>query len=256
MEYLLQTLDVFCSFFDYLKSTPQVAAALIASLVAIWGILSQRQLSRQKNSLDFEGAYKRNKEIAESNQKVIDYISKLQELPDQKPDNIANIVKVDLLDKVLPTDNEASIKALRHSVVLILNEWERAANAVFTGLYDEDYLYRAHGTSIIKMYTYLRAYIKARQDVAPRYYINFTRLALRWSLKRCKEDELDGASKALSQVLSSVQNAAVEFHGHKVTESHPGELKRISKAQNKIWLTVNKPKLLKRFLVFMMLAKH
>lgn len=251
MEYLLQIQT-------YLKESPQVIAALIASVVAIWGIVSQRQLSRQKNSLDFESSYKRNKEIAEANAKVIEIIQSLRQIKKATNDAafVAEVKKILLDDIDSDADGVDAIKEKRAAVTTVLNEWERAANAVFSNLYDENYLYRAHATSIIQIYTYLRSYIEARQLIVPRYYINFTRLALRWSARRCFEDENQKCTKKLARVLADAQGAGVQFKESKVIESRDGAIALINKAQHDIWLIVNKPGLLRRFLVFVSISKH
>lgn len=245
---------------DFLAVPPQVLAALIASLVAIWGILSQRQLSRQKNSLDFESTYKRNKEISEANNQVIELIQHLRKLrKDNNQDEADKELKRILIDDISADCKEIDRKYFlekRQAVTTVINEWERASNAVFSNLYDEDYLYRAHATSIIQIYTYLRLYIELRQEVVPRYYINFSRLALRWSRRRCIEDDTGKCAKKLKTTLKSVNGAGVQFKEHKVVETHDGALEVIAKAEHDIWLIINKPSIYKRILKWFKLIKH
>ena len=174
-------------------------------------------------------------------------IIRLQEM--NSDDLVRQEVQRCLLDKLPQNDQASELKKLRHAVNTILNEWERAANAVFSNIYDEGYLYRAHGTSIIKLYTYLRNYTESRQKVVPRYYINFSRLAFRWSIRRCIEDEKDSLSKRLNSALGLVQKAGVRFSGHQVTESHSGALTDLKKAQHEIWVVINKPIWIKHKLV-------
>lgn len=245
---------------DLLAVPPQVLAALIASIVAIWGILSQRQLSRQKNSLDFESTYKRNKEISEANNQVIDLIQHLRKHRKETTQDAADQELKRILIDDIPLDCNGEDRnyflAKRLAVTTVINEWERASNAVFSNLYDEDYLYRAHATSIIQIYTYLRLYIDLRQEIVPRYYINFSRLALRWSRRRCIEDDTDKCAKKLKTVLKSVSGAGVQFKEHKVTETHDGALEVIQKAEQNIWLIINKPSWCKRLLKWLRLIKH
>lgn len=234
--------------------TPQVIAALIASAVAIWGIRSQRQLSRQKNALDFEAAYKRNKEINEANTLVIRFIGRIRKMDPHNQRNAetfrACIVK-SLIDPIPDSASDIekeSIQKTRDAVTTVLNEWERAANAVFSNLYDENYLYRAHAISIIQLYYFLEPFIQERQSVVPRYYINFTRLAKRWTARRCMEDDNQQLTKSLTKTLSQYRNQGIRFKEHKVVETETGAAQKLWEADHQIWLIIHNPSWFKRML--------
>lgn len=198
-----------------------VISALIAALLAIWGIRTQRNISRQKNSLDFESAYKRNDELINHNSKIVKFIQ------DVRCGAITN--RDEVLEKLATKPNSELTedeKELVKSISTILNEWERTANATFSGLYDDNYLYRAHGTAIIQIYSSLKKYIEKRQETNPRLFINFTMLSVSWSMRRCKEDG-DKLSNKIRKQLLRIAKSGVNYTDHSVHESIDGHTKTV-----------------------------
>jgi len=148
-------------------------AAIVAFFVAVTGITKQRQTSQEKNSLDFEANYKDNKDIRDAwillrvaVAKDSTYLAKLFKERDK--------------------DNKAD-EETRSSIILILNEWERAANAIEHGLFNDKFLYQAYGTIVIQLFQDLSPFIKSCQEVNPRIFIKFTRLSIRWQIERGRE---------------------------------------------------------------------
>lgn len=207
--------------FDYSSvfSAP-VISALIASSVALWGIKTQRSISRQKNSLDFESAYKRNPELIKHNDVIIQLIHDIRSKV--IPDPVLYLTETAKANYQTLPDPELA-KARNKSISTILNEWERTANATFSGLYDEDYLYKANGTAILEIYTALKPYIQVRQALNPRLFINITILCIRWGTRRCKEDNKNMSTKLTAQ-LNVLKDIGVSFSGHEVREKVHGHL--------------------------------
>lgn len=198
-----------------------VISALIAALLAIWGIRTQRSISRQKNSLDFESAYKRNDELIAHNFTIVKFIQ------DVRCGVVAN--RDQILEKLASAPNSELSEDeanLAKSIATILNEWERTANATFSGLYDDNYLYRAHGTAIIQIYSSFKRYIEKRQETNPRLFINFTMLSVSWGMRRCKEDS-DKLSSKIRRQLLNISQSGVNFLDHTVQESIDGHTKSV-----------------------------
>lgn len=212
---------------EAIKASPfyqaPVISALIASFVAIWGIRTQRNISRQKNSLDFESAYKRNDELVQHNAILVKFIQDVRNGVIKNRDEILVKLASQPNGDVELTEDE---EKLAKSIFTILNEWERTANAMFSGLYDDKYLYRAHGTAIIQIYSSLRKYIEKRQESNPRIFINFTMLSVKWGTRRCKEDNNKLHSK-LRKHLKHISQSGVDFLDHTVQESIDGHTKSV-----------------------------
>lgn len=214
-----------------------VISALIAALLAVWGIRTQRSISRQKNSLDFESAYKRNAELITHNENIVKFIQGVRNNEIENP--------ADILERLASKPNKdltESEKELSRSIATILNEWERTANATFSGLYDDNYLYRAHGTAIIQIYSSLKKYIEKRQETNPRLFINFTMLSVKWGVKRCKEDN-DKLHSKLRKQLKNISQSGVDFLGHTVQESIDGHTNTVEISVNMLHSLINKKRI-------------
>jgi len=170
---------------------PTAIVGAIALIVATIGILKQRQTSKEKNSLDFEASYKNNKDIREA-------WDTLRTILQQPPNYLLEIAK--------DRDNKH-----RKSIILILNEWERAANAIYHGLYDEEFLYKAYGSTVITLFTNTLPFISYFQQKNPRTFISFTKLAVRWQLKRSNENDFN-VLKKLKVSLRDLHSASVNLN--------------------------------------------
>ena len=181
-------------FENILRNHPTVIsttlAAIVAFFVAVIGIKKQRQTSKEKNSLDFEASYKNNKDIR-------DAWTTIWIVKELEPDHLIRLV----WDRKAP---------YRKDIVLILNEWERASNAIFHDLYDENLLYKAYGTTVIKLFQGVAPFIQECQRTNPRVFVSFTKLAVRWQIRRAIEDEHD-ISEQLSLSLKELHTASVNF---------------------------------------------
>lgn len=147
-----------------------VAAALIALVVAIVTIRKNRQTSREKNSLDFESSYKRSDKVDAAWQEILTLLKK----DAKKPMSHWG------LNSVRQTKEARAL-------MTVFNEWERCGNAIQHGLFDEGFLYKVYGSTVINLYIGCKPYIDARQKVNPKIYANFCWLANRWRVRRRKE---------------------------------------------------------------------
>jgi hypothetical protein len=152
-----------------INKNPVIVVLVMSFVAVIVGIVIQKQTSREKNTLDFEEKYKHDKDIIRCFNVAIDVCS-------SKTGSEIKALAADTKDS-----NYQSISAL-------LNEWERAANAIHHNLYDEPMLYKVHGSLVIYLWTRLQPFIETRQRVNPRFFANFTRLAVKWQIRRAKED--------------------------------------------------------------------
>jgi len=144
-----------------------VVAALIALFVAIVTIRMNRQTSREKNSLDFESSYKRSDKVDAAWQILLSLLKKDAKKPMQH----------------WGYNSVRQTKEAR-ALMTVFNEWERCGNAIRHGLFDERFLYKVYGSTVINLYVGCRPYIKERQKVNPKIYANFCWLANRWIERR------------------------------------------------------------------------
>ncbi|KDE35135.1 hypothetical protein AW40_18395 [Kosakonia radicincitans UMEnt01/12] len=147
-----------------------IIAALIAAAIAVVSIRKQRQTSREKNSLDFESSYKRSDKVEDAWQTIL------------------NILKV---RKLIPLEmwgrDEVRQTKEARALMTVFNEWERCANAIRNGLYDEMFLYKVFGSTVIFLAKEFEPYLTARRSVNIKFYGNFCWLAENWMLRRNRE---------------------------------------------------------------------
>ena len=184
---------------------------LIAASVAIWGIITQRRISREKNSIDFE--------ISLSNKEK--YIEDIKWLFSKDPSELVSLADKD-------KDNF-------YKIVNVLNTWEQCARSVHTGMYQERYIYKVYGTSVIGLYRQCHQFIEDRQETNPRYFIQFTVMASDWMCKRYKEDKENKYSDTLKEILA--QKREQTFYsdkGGKTKAKHDGHAKEFKKQVKKL----------------------
>lgn len=148
-----------------------IIAAMVAAAIAIISIRKQRQTSKEKNSLDFESSYKRSDKVEEAWQVLL------------------NILKV---RKTIPLEmwgrDEVRQTKEARALMTVFNEWERCANAIKNGLYDELFLYKVFGSTVIFLAKEFEPYLTARRSVNIKFYGNFCWLAEKWMIKRSWEN--------------------------------------------------------------------
>lgn len=145
--------------------------AIVAGVIALFTIKKQRQTARENNSLSFEKDYKRCEYVRKAWDIVIDRVIKNRlSIPVERY-----------------TEPELSRSDEGRAIKDILNEWERAANAVNSKLYDDEFLFKAFGSTVIFLRTAFGPYIEARQKEGPSYYEHFMKMSLRWVIRRDAE---------------------------------------------------------------------
>lgn len=168
LERLVSTVERMLTAFS---DSPTFYPAAFGVLVAVISIWTQRRTSREKNSLDFEISYKRSDNVNEAFAKLRPIVQGKFETPLSHWGKLENA----------GTDEAKTLRT-------IFNEWERCANAVRNKIYDNDYLYKVYGSTVLNLDETFGEYIAECQTWNERVYRNFKWLALRWKVKRCQED--------------------------------------------------------------------
>lgn len=171
---------------ETLLSSPTFYPAAIGVIVAVYSILTQRKTSREKNSLDFEVSYKRSDNVNAAFDVLVEINKNRLSVPLSHWGKLEN-----------SRTDEA--KALR----TIFNEWERCANAVKHNIYDDLYLYKIYGSTVLHLDTTFGEYISECQGWNERVYRNFKWLVLKWRVRRSYEDgkpKNNECKKALKEI--------------------------------------------------------
>lgn len=183
--------------FTTLIEHPTAIVGLFALLIAALGIIAQRRTSKEKNSLEFQANYL-------ENQRIQDAWIELRKFKAKADSN-----KYPKLATEKGTNE-------RKAAILLLNEWERAANAIHHGLFDSNFLYQAHSSTVISLYKDLLPFIEIIQTSNPRYFVGFTKLAVRWQHKRALE-----ARRGIELKDSLMDLNRTFFNFNQYLEKHP-----------------------------------
>lgn len=190
-DFVLKTIEATVKVLKELYVTsPTFYPAAIGALIALVSIKKQRQSSREKNSLDFESAYKRNKDIEDAWLSVLSIHKNRLVYPIEEYGKIENG----------HTENAKSLRT-------IFNEWERCANAVHSKIYDDQYLYKAHGSTLIFLDVHFGPYIEKCQERNPRIYSNLKMLALQWRVRRAYDDTNGVSSEEYKKAMKLAQES-------------------------------------------------
>ncbi len=152
---------------EYYSAGAILLSAILALSGAVFNVYFQRRTAKDSNSLNFQHALSNDQVYLKKTGFVITAIRGKFELP--------------ISDYAISPHNESvNAEAIRYT----LNVWERAANAMKHGIYDEQYLYHAHKSMVLYLGVHLREYIKARQNENVSYYSNLNWLILKWAVRR------------------------------------------------------------------------
>lgn len=190
MELIYMALDTIVTTW---RNNPTFYAGVSGTVIAVLSIRAQRRTSREKNSLDFEVAYKRNESVAAAWSELLRIYKDRGHFPLEHWAQPAN-------------SQSAGAKALK----TIFNEWERCANAVHHHLYDEKYLYCVYGSTLIFLDISFEPYMAECRKNNPRVYKNMKVLALRWRVRRAVEDA-DNKIKKRAMLLRKAQRCIDEL---------------------------------------------
>ncbi|MFP1871897.1 DUF4760 domain-containing protein [Lonsdalea quercina] len=170
------TYELFLTIINFLEGTftnnPTFYPGVAGALIAFFGIRNQRRTSREKNSLDFEAAYKRSADVRNAWQILL----KIEK-------NRLN-VPLSYWGKKESAESKESV-----ALKIIFNEWERCANAVNNNLYDDNYLYKVYGSTLIFLDIHFEPYMQECRKRNPRFYRNLKCLALKWRVRRSQEGD-------------------------------------------------------------------
>lgn len=166
--------------------------ALIAALVAIVTVRKARQTARDKNSIDFETTYKKSQEIRNA---WTHYKSQIKKMSKQDISNLFN------------NPDSQGFKAC----IVLLNEWERAGNGVYSRLYDGRFLYGVYGSAIVQLHEDLSPFIEEARKEKSKAFIQFTRMYCDWRMRQERECNKSYHQK-LSEVVKKVEFASNHKH--------------------------------------------
>ncbi|WP_081785984.1 DUF4760 domain-containing protein [Halomonas sp. BC04] len=167
------------SIFAFLGNNAWVAiltSSSVAGIIAWHTIATSRKTSKEKNALDFERCYSDSQKINDSWGVIA---TKVRVMREGDLREIANKKESEMC-----VEEKSIVDAIR----VVLNEWERASNAMNHDIYDENLIYKSHAGNVIRLYEVCLPYIEERQRLNNRILLNLSSLALRWKLRRARED--------------------------------------------------------------------
>ena len=163
-------------------------SAVIALSVALLGIHFQRKTAQESNSLDFQISLANNDKYLESLAVIVLAINNREKVP------VENFAREEF-----STSKEA--EAIRY----VLNTWERAANAILHGIYDEKYLYRTYKSMLLYFGVNLRVYIREKQKEGNSFFSSLNWLIIKCSIRRDSFEE-NMTKQALEDVFKLLDN--------------------------------------------------
>lgn len=198
---------------NFLAQNPTFPVIVIATIVAISSLRSQRHLTRAKHTLDFDKEFKeKDKGKLLEARKVFDRLS-WAEL-----ERLGNL-------SLLHDNNDFK------AIVDALNIWEAVAIGIRNKVYSEKLLIEAYGTTVVFIYKSSIPFVKERQKKNSRLYTHFVWLGVRWSaefsislkdeekiakLQAAHEEELKNQGQLMrSQIREEIQRS--------LEKSNPGE---------------------------------
>lgn len=139
--------------------------ASIAAIIAYHNWKRQKELHREKMSLDFQNYYQNDEDILKHRDNLNYLFRNYHDVQDN-------------LDEI-SFDNDFFT-----SMIFVLNAWERCAHSVRKGVYSEQFLYDIYGSNLIGIYDKLEKFIVKRRLSNDLAFDNLLWLAFRWKLRR------------------------------------------------------------------------
>jgi hypothetical protein len=193
---------------NFILINPVLTSGACAGCIALWGILTQRRLSREKNSIDFETQISSSKDYRAAIRATLMMSSSEIEAAIKDKNTDQNFVKI----------------------TNVLNTWERCARSVHSNLYDDNYLYKVFGSTVIGLYRTHLIFIESRQETNPRFYIQFTAMASHWMVRRYKEEKNGDLSEKLKEILALKREQKFYTDDKNITKAkHKGHAKQFEK---------------------------
>lgn len=137
---------------------------IVGALIALWGVLSARQIARRKNSTDVLLCARQDEKYAQG----MRTISALHESTSEDINTYA-------------LENKKDPKAI--DIRYVLNHWEHISVGIQNGIYCEKILKEASGTTVTKLFDKTMIFIETvnkEKPNKPTYYQDFKWLANRW----------------------------------------------------------------------------
>ncbi len=175
-----------------------ITSAILALTAAFVGVFYQRQTAKEKNTLDFQSGIQSDKQYVDSMRKLAtifrDYDSSIT------IGDLANDLHV----------NKPESQAIRY----VLNSWEKAANAIRHGIFDDNYLYSSHKSTVLLIGVKCRPFIRARQATNTSLYTNLNWLIMKWTIRRdsFEEQETKRAIQKIFKELDKVKSGKIPSH--------------------------------------------
>ncbi len=157
---------------NFYSSGAILLSAVLALSGALLNLVYQRRTARDSNSLSFQHSLL-------NDQHYLKYLS----CSVSAFENRHNFPLKMFATREYSKTPEA--QAIRY----VLNTWERAANAMRHGIYDEKYLYEAHKSMVLHFGVILREYVNEKQKEQISFFENFSWLVLKWSIRRDSFEE-------------------------------------------------------------------
>lgn len=139
------------------------------AVIALCGFFSQKKISRAKNTIDFQNDFI-------SSERIFNAFQESARIARSKISSEMRELALDI------SENESDLKAVR----LTLNTLEGLANGVYSGVYEEDILFNSYAYFVTQTYLQYLPYIEEIRKRNPRYYHNFSKLAMNWKEKMSK----------------------------------------------------------------------
>jgi hypothetical protein len=161
-------------FYKFLLAIPTSVFVLISALIAIHSLKQSRVLQIQKNTLEFDGHHVSNKELIKA-------YGTLTKITENNLSKSSDQYLVSLIEEKKHCDDS---KAIRY----ILNTWERVARGMKHGAYNEDMLYEAFKTLVLRIHSTTKVFRTETQKNYPSSWACFDDMAYRWAKRKAKED--------------------------------------------------------------------
>lgn len=174
---VIKTNYTFLQIFHFLKRNPALIFLSVTSVLAYLSWRSQRHLTRAKHTMDFQVSFS----DSETMKKAAKTFHML----------LCNMTSEELIQ----LSKSRRPKRQHERVVQILNAWERVAVALKHDVYDEEMLYDIYGTFLLKLCSTLSPFIRDRQSVNPKVFVNLSWLYLKWKARRCASDDKNERAK-------------------------------------------------------------
>ena len=192
----------------YLTTHITLLTAIISISGVSFTIYRGRKTAKEKNSLDFDTYCQTNADCIKNNKIVRSICTSVMEKGKinyslrnkvigvycSLPGEIAELRKSlsektddrKLIENIINKKYNKELEEFE-AITSILNMWERCANAIRNGIYNEKIIFDVQCRAAVLIYETFRPYIKSVQTRASskRIFMNYEWLAKKWKLKQC-----------------------------------------------------------------------